>query len=112
MLKNQPGYKGEGIRDIAVADIACFRNSEDIENAKPSLIAAGVQITNTALVNDVERNDWVGKATVQVIRKHEGKTWVYRDGSEDLQPAAEQAAIRYYTEREAAVAAVAVPDFD
>lgn len=109
--RDQPGYKGEGRRDLAIADIACFRNSEDVEKATPSLIIKDAVITGQVLVDDVANNDWVGKSTVQVIRRP-NKAYVYRDNSTDLTEVAEKAAIEWFTAREAAVAAVDVPAFD
>lgn len=105
-----PAKRGEPKRDVVYADIACFRNSEDVENATPSLVKQNVKITHFVLVVDVERNNWLGKATVQTIRKA-GQPFVYRDGPNDLTPAAEKAAIEWYTAREAAEASVDVPDF-
>lgn len=107
---DHPTNPGTPTRDVLYADIACFRNSEDVENATPSLVKQNVKITNQVLVVDVERNDWMGKATVQVIRKV-GQPFVYRDGPNDLTPEAEAAAIKWFTNREAEVAAVEVPDF-
>lgn len=110
VLKDQP-HTYEGIdsrRDLAFGDISCFRNSEDVANAKPSLVIQNATVSNQVLVADVERNDWLGKATVQQIRKV-GKPYVYRDG--DITPEAMAAATKFYTEREAAVASVEVPDF-
>lgn len=105
-----PEKRGEPERDVVFADIACFRNSEDVESATPSLVKQNVKITHFVLVVDVERNEWMHKATVQTIRKA-GQPFVYRDGPDNLTPEAEAAAIKWYTEREAAVAAVEVPDF-
>lgn len=112
IMRDQP-HTYEGVastRDVAYADVACFRTSEDVENKTPSLIVENVSITNQVLVADVDRNDWLGKATVQVIRKV-GRAYVYRDG-EEISTAAMDAAIAYYEAREASVAAVEVPDFE
>lgn len=110
VLKDQPHeYQGEqSRRDVAIADIAVFRNSEDVANATPSHIEQGVQITQGVLVADVEANDWIGEATVQVIRKPK-KAYVYR---EPEYPGAVDAATKWYLERQAAEAEVDVPDFE
>ena len=102
---------GDPNRDVVYADIACFRNVEDVENSVPSLVKPNVKITHTVLVADVTRNEWLHKATVQTIRKVK-RSFVYRDGSVDLTPQAEAAAIEWYTARNAAEAAVDVPDFE
>jgi hypothetical protein len=110
VLKDQPHeYEGvKSVRDEAIADIAVFKNSEDVENATPSHVEQGVKLTNTVLVADVERNDWVGEATVQVIRKAK-RAYVYRDPEF---PGAREAAVKWYLARQAAEADVDVPNFD
>lgn len=99
VLKDQPhNYDGiESIRDIAIADMAIFKNSADIENASPSEVLTGVQITNQVLVADIERNDWIGKAALVVVRKVK-RPYVWR---EPEFPGAEAAAAHYYKAREA-----------
>lgn len=112
ILRDQP-HEFEGVkstRDVAIADIACFRTSEDVESATPSLVLQGAQITNTVLVADIERNDWVGGAAAVIIRKAK-RAYVYRDPE---YAGAEDAVIRYATARNAEVEAnmSEVPDFD
>lgn len=103
VLKDQPheidGIKG--IRDVAIADVTCFRNSEDVESGVPSLILKDVQITNQILVADVERNDWLGKVALVTIEKAK-RAFVYRDV---VFPGAEAAAIAFYDKRNADIAA-------
>jgi len=103
VLKDQ-AHVYEGIhstRDVGIADIAVFRNSADVETATPSLIIENAQITNQVLVADIERNDWVGKVALVVIRKA-GRAYVYR---EPEHPGVEEAAQKYYEAREAEAAA-------
>jgi hypothetical protein len=110
VLKDQPHeYEGvKSLRDEAIADIAVFRNSEDVENATPSVIEQGVKITNQVLVSDVERNDWLGEATVQVIRKAK-RAYVYRAPE---YPGAVEAAAKWYLDRQKAEDEIDVPEID
>lgn len=111
-LRDQPHeYQGKkSTRDIAIADIACFRNYEDLEKQEPSLILEDAFITAQILVADIERNGWIdGEGGLATIRKP-GQAYVYRD---DFTPEAEAAAIAWYERRGAEVAANLdqVPDF-
>lgn len=86
-------------RDIAVADIAIFRDSAALASGEPSEILKDAQITNTILVADVESNGWLdGGAGLAVIRKA-GRAYVYRD---DFTAEAEEAATKWYEARNAA----------
>ena len=109
ILKDQKHtYNGkESTRDVAYADIACFRNSQDVETATPSLVLDNVAITGQVLVADIERNDWLGKAAVQVIRRV-GQPYVYRDVE---LPGAVEAATKWFLARQEAEADVDIPDF-
>lgn len=112
ILRDQPTeYEGvKSTRDIAIADVSCFRNSEDVENETPSVVLKDVQITNQILVSDIERNDWLGKVALVTIEKAK-RAFVYRDPTF---AGAEQAAINFYERRNAEVAAnlAEAPDFE
>lgn len=110
VLKDQPHeYEGvKSVRDVAIADIAVFKNSEDVENATPSEVEQGVLITSAALVGDIETNDWIGEAAVQVIRKPK-RAYVYRDPEF---PGARDAAAKWFLARKQAEDSVDVPSFE
>ena len=99
ILRDQPHeYQGvKTTRDVAIADIACFRNSQDVATATPSAVFKGAQITAGILVADIERNDWLGVPAVTVIRKPK-QAYVYRN---EVSADAEAAAAKWYSEREA-----------
>lgn len=112
ILRDQPHeYEGKKTtRDIAICDMAFFRNSQDVQTATPSLVKEGVQITSQILVADVERNDWMGKIACVVIRKPK-QAYVYRPN--EVAPDARAAAAQWIKNREAAYkeALDDMPDF-
>ncbi len=63
-LRDQP-HEYEGVklpdRDIAICDMAIFKNSNDIATSTALEILLGVQVDKQVLVADIDRNDWVGK---------------------------------------------------
>ena len=115
ILKDQD-HEYDGVkskRDVAIADISCFRNYEDIENETPSLILEGANVTASILVSDIEANGWLdGEGGVAVIRKPK-RAYVFRSDAENLKPDAEAAAFAYYERRNAEVEANLddVPDY-
>lgn len=114
ILKDQPyteyGTEKKGVRDIAVADVFCFRTSADLEAQEPSLVLKDAQITHAVLVSDLVANGWLeGDAGMVTIRRPK-QSFVYRT---DFTPEAEAAAEAWYNKREAArsEAASDLPDF-
>lgn len=105
ILRDQP-HEYEGIkstRDVAVADMAFFRNQADVDSKTPSVILKGAQITNQILVADVERNEWLGEAAVTVVRKPK-RPYVWRN---EVAADAEAAAAAWFENRDKARAAAA-----
>jgi hypothetical protein len=98
-------------RDEVTADIAVFRNSQDIESKKPSLVLKSAKITNSALTGEAEQHIGTGVPLCVVVRKG---TKAYRFTTDGLTDEALAAAGEWYVNREAAVnAAVAsAPGFD
>ena len=112
VLKDQP-HKYDGIeskRDVAYADVYCFRNNEDLENGQPSLVQENCAITSQVLVADVESKGLVGKTACAVIRKS-GRAYVYRDVE---YPGAKDVAIEFHKRRNEEIAAnlADAPSFD
>ena len=100
ILRDQP-HEYEGIkstRDVAVADIACFRNSQDVETATPSVVMKDAQITNAVLVKNVDEEEWVGVAAITQVIKPK-RAFIFE--SKGITPEAEAAAAKWYEQREA-----------
>lgn len=112
ILKDQPHeYQGKkGVRDVGIADIACFRNSADIEAQVPSMILKDAQITAQILVSDLERNGWLDGGGGMAVIRRPGQAFVYRD---DFSAEAEAAAAAWYENRDKARAEAAadMPEF-
>lgn len=89
----------ESVRDIAVADLAFFKTSQDIETATPSEVLHNVNITSQILVKDIDERGYVGQSVPLVIRKG-GRAYVWRPTEF---PGADDAAEKYYNAREAEV---------
>jgi hypothetical protein len=87
----------EQIRDIAVADLAFFKTSADIDNAEPSEVIKGANITNLVLVKDIDERGYIGDSIPLVVRKS-GRSYVWRKTE---YPGADEAAEKYYNKREA-----------
>ena len=97
VLKDQPFDDNgtPGTRDVAIADIACFRDHGDVEKGEPSVILKGAKITQSILVGDIEENGWVDEVALVVIRQPK-RAYVYRSVEDE---AAEAAAGEWYSRR-------------
>lgn len=105
ILRDQP-HEVDGVkmtRDVAVADMAFFRNQADVDSKTPSLILKGAQITSKILVADIETNGWLEAPAVTVIRKPK-RAYVYRN---EVAPDAEAAAAEWFENRDKQRAAAA-----
>lgn len=111
--KDVPGTDFDGnavVRDVAVVDVAIFKDHADIEKQVPSVILKGANLDASVLVKIIQEEGW-GKgdvALVTVIRPKRAYVW----GSVTAE-GAEEAAAAWYEARNAEVEAnlADVPDF-
>jgi hypothetical protein len=87
-------------RECCTADIAIFRDSGDVEKAEPSEVMLDAKITGQLLVADINKEGWVGEVVLVTIETTKsGRGYVWRSVTF---PGAQDAAAKWFTERETA----------
>ncbi|WP_405056946.1 hypothetical protein OG474_29930 [Kribbella sp. NBC_01505] len=114
VLENQRNeYQGDvTFRDVVVADITVFRNSQNIETQSPFEVIRDGKIDKTALVSEAREHVGTGVPMLVTVGKKPGKN--YYVFNFDVPADRVTAVAGYYTNREAALAEATAnaPSFD